>query len=368
MRKALDPAQATLLLVDDSLENLKLLGQLLKKTTYRLVVAQSGKDALEFLEQKPVDLVLLDVMMPGMNGFEVCGILRKNPAYKDMPVLFLTAKADQESINLGLELGGDDYITKPFNGKELLVRVHHHLDRVFAKRQLEQKSQESRELIHVLSHDLANPMASILSFAGLVKEDPQLLAEIFPRIADLAQSSLDLIELIRRMRYLEEKGLEVESVDLAAVLDQVREVNAQKLREKQVQLETLCPPQGPVVVAEHTSLLHSVLNNLVTNAIKFSNPGGKIDIKVCPCDDGQVTVEISDQGVGMPPVLVEQLFDLSKKTSRVGTAGERGTGFGMPLVKKFMDYYGGRVEVVSKEEKTHPEDHGTQVILYFQTT
>ena len=201
MKKALDPAQATLLLVDDSIENLKLLGQLLKKTSYRLVVAQSGQDALEYLSQKPADLVLLDVMMPDMNGFEVCEVLRKNPAYKDMPILFLTAKADQESINLGLELGGDDYVTKPFNGRELLVRVHHHLDRVFAKRQLEQKNQESRELVHVLSHDLANPMASILSFAGLVKEDPAVLSEIFPRIAELAQSSLDLIELIRRGPY-----------------------------------------------------------------------------------------------------------------------------------------------------------------------
>ena len=124
------------LIVDDNENNLKFLGNLLKNFNYQLFFAKSGEDALQFVKGKKPDLILLDVMMPGMNGFEACSILKMDKDTKDIPIIFLTAKAQMEDILRGFEVGGSDYVTKPFNSKELLARINAHLELKLAREEL----------------------------------------------------------------------------------------------------------------------------------------------------------------------------------------------------------------------------------------
>lgn len=356
--------KALILMVDDGPENIQLLGRLLQAQGFALAAAASGTEALAFLQRKRPDLILLDVMMPMMDGFEVCRRLRQMPGMERVPVLFLSARSDQESINKGLELGGDDYVTKPFHTRELVARVRHHIERDQALRALAAKEQEHTELLHVLSHDLANPLGTIVSFAELIEQDAGLSHDLVPKINRLAQGGLELIDLIRRMRYLDEKGIQLEAIDLKEVVAELADSYRMQLEDKQVRLEVSGLEESLMVTAEPSSLLHSVLGNLLTNAIKFSHPGGVIHIEASrPAGGPQLLVV--DQGVGMSEKLLGDLFDMTKRTSRQGTAGEMGTGFGMPLVKKFMEAYDGSLKVTSRPQEECPEDHGTAAQLRF---
>jgi len=349
-----------ILIVDDNFENIFLIKSLLKTSRYETLEANSGQEALDILDQHPVDLVLLDVMMPGMDGFEVCKRMRENPAVENIPVIFLTAKNDPESINHGLTIGGNDYVTKPFQMKELLARVSNHIQHRITQVQLEQSNQKNQELLHILSHDLSNPLSSIVSLSEVIEDEPAMSTQFNPRIKELAENGLELVSLIRQMRSLESKGLELTPVSLQEATARCLKFNQDRAQEKGITLVVEEFPGSLWVQAELTSLVNTVLSNLVTNAIKFSVTGSTIAIRASR-DPGQVFLEVIDHGIGMSETLLSQVFDVTKKTSRSGTEAERGTGFGMPLVKQFIEHYGGTIELSSNDGVAH----GTAVKLTF---
>lgn len=358
-----------LLVVDDNPENLKILGNLLQGEDYRLAFALNGNQALQSLEQALPDLVLLDVMMPELDGFEVCRQIKANPNTSQVPILFLTAKADTASVVEGFEAGGADYVAKPFNPKELLVRIHNQLTIKTSRETIELQKQElekanhmQKELLHVLCHDLANPLGNIRSLAELIEAEPEFTRQGLEVVKRSAQQGMDTIDLIRRMRMAQEFFLQLEPVDLSMALQTAGEMMTGKLVKKEIQLQVNCPPI--LVRAEPVALVTSVLNNLLTNAIKFSYPQSSVEIRVW-AEDPWVKLCVSDKGIGMPANMVPQLFDISVRTSRPGTQREEGTGFGMPLIKEFMTAFGGGIEVESKSETDFPTDHGTQVTLRF---
>jgi two-component system, sensor histidine kinase and response regulator len=145
---------ATLLVVDDNKENLKVVGNLLKEFHYKIAFATSGHEAMEILSVTPVDLILLDIMMPGMDGFEVCFLIKQDTKLKDIPIIFLTAKTDTEDIVTGFLSGGVDYITKPFKKEELICRINTHLElkysRELIKHQAEELHESNKKLMQVL--------------------------------------------------------------------------------------------------------------------------------------------------------------------------------------------------------------------------
>jgi len=132
-----------ILVVDDNHENLKVVGNFLKEKDYKIAMATDGKSALKILETNNIDLILLDIMMPEMDGFEVCRRLKEDPAKKDIPIIFLTARSESEDIVKGFQMGGVDYITKPFNKEELFARVHNHLQLKLAKDYLIQREMDA---------------------------------------------------------------------------------------------------------------------------------------------------------------------------------------------------------------------------------
>ena len=355
------------LLVDDNLQNLKVLGNTIKNEGWLLAVASSGQQALDFLDRKIPDLILLDIMMPEMDGFETCRRIKANPALKEIPIIFLTAKTDSESIITAFEEGAVDYVSKPFNAKELIKRVQTHLELRQNRTLLIEKNEIQNELIHVLCHDLANPFAAILSFAELIQDTPGKSQEFIEFIVTSAINGMNIINLTREIRASEEKELTLEKLNLQHVIAQSELFLKMKLAEKEITLRNSIPADIEII-AEEISLINSVINNLLTNAIKFSNTGSTIDISAERVDDASAKVIIQDRGIGMPERLVADLFDITKKTSRAGTKGEQGTGFGMPLVKRFMEKYGGNISVTSKSISDFADTHGTEICLNFKTS
>lgn len=358
------PADARVLIVDDTPKNIQVLGTILKQAGYQINVAQGGLQALKVVERVTPDLILLDIMMPDIDGFETCRRMKEIPDLQNVPVIFLTAKSDSESVIAGFEMGAVDYVVKPFNTTELLMRVRTQLELRFAQMAVLNVSHARKELLHILCHDLANPLNSIVSLVNMIG-DYFSFEEARDLLMGAAQNGLDVIKLVREMRALEEHKLSLGAISVSHAIEESIKLLQQNFAKKHISLEKYFCPEDKVL-AERTSLVNSVLNNLLTNAIKFSYPHSAIRIRTHVQAGNTLCVEIEDVGIGMSWRLQQDLFDIGKTTSREGTAGEHGTGFGMPLVNKFMQAYGGSIEIDSRDQKQYPESHGTTVRLIFQ--
>ncbi len=352
-----------ILIVDDVPKNLQVLGSILGQEEYEIVAAVNGKNALTAIEEDMPDLILLDVMMPEMDGFEVCKRLKNSDKTKDIPIIFLTAKKEIDDVVKGFELGAADYVTKPFNSNELLKRVNTHLELKLTADNLRKSNESRKSLLHVMCHDLVNPLSFIKGILELSQHDPSILTRMLPKMEITVNNGIEIIELVRKMRALEEAKLllDLDVTDFKHVLNHSSIMLDQKFTGKNIQLELNIADNLSVYV-EKISFINSVLNNILTNAIKFSYPDSKIIINA-KREGSYSVITIRDFGIGMPERLINDVFDISKATSRQGTNGEPGTGFGMPLLKKFVTAYGGTVEISSKEKSENSDDHGTEIKL-----
>ncbi len=352
---------SVILVVDDTPKNIQVLGKILEEKEYEIIVAQSGQQALKVVEKILPDLILLDVMMPEIDGFEVCKRLKNDSRTKSIPIIFLTAKIEIEDVIKGFDLGAVDYITKPFNPKELLRRVETHLELRKKSENLERSNRNNRELVHILCHDLTNPVSFIDGVLQLCDQDPSIFQEMRKGLWTAVNNSLDIIRQVKKMQALAEGkyDLELEPIFLKLHFEESIQILKPKLIDKNLEIVIDIDDDLKVVV-ERTSFSNSVINNLLTNAIKFSYPNTKIHVSAVHERD-QVTLSIKDEGMGIPKDLLNDLFSVNKSTTRPGTEGEEGTGFGMPLVHRFINAYGGSIEILSEEKSEDSDDHGTQV-------
>lgn len=347
-----------ILIVDDSPKNIQVLGSMLKPIGYRIRIAYNGKEALEMVETSLPDLILLDIMMPIMDGFETCKNLKENNKTADIPVIFLTAKTDTEDIVQAFEAGAVDYVSKPFNGTELLQRIQTHLKLKEQKDYINKVSNNRRQLIHVLCHDLANPLNAIANFMNLIPKHK------FSHVMQAAvQSCMGIIDMVRKIRSIDEQKLEIklEAVNLSSAINESLEILKENYSCKNITLTSNVPPHMHVK-AEKISLINSVINNILTNAIKFSYPESEILIQA-ENKRGAIILTIQDFGMGMPEKIKNNLFKMTEATSRPGTSGEQGTGFGMPLLIRFLEVYGATISIDSKCEQDNPNEHGTTVAI-----
>lgn len=350
--------RACLLLVDDTPANIDILVGLLQGE-YELKIANRGERALKLCENPgPIDLILLDVMMPGMDGFEVCQRLRADPATREIPVLFLTAKSEVDDIVQGLAAGGNDYLTKPFRPEELQARIRTHLLVRSQRLEIEQANRDLRELLHIISHDVSNHFTVLQMGFELGGKD---LEDLMPMMQAAVRNGINVTAMVRELRRSQDKEMTLEPVLLSAAVAESQLLMQTKLGAKDIKLAVEVPAVR--VQAEACSLVNSVLNNLLTNAIKFSPRGSSIELSA-RVEGTQVCLTVRDHGIGMTPEVLAHLFDLGKSHSRPGTDGETGTGFGMPLVQRFVTQFGGRLEVTSRDQASHPENHGTEFRIW----
>ncbi len=351
--------QPLLLIVDDIAENLRILGNIFRDVGLQIAIAPNGKRAISLARAKLPDIILLDVQMPEMDGFEVCRILKESDETKDIPILFLTAKNSQEDILKGFELGAVDYIPKPFNQKELIARVKTHIELKQARERVENYAGELTELIatkdrffNIIAHDLKSPFNALLGFTEALEHDAETIdrtelqkfAKLLHQTADntfkLVQNLLEWSRLqTNKMAY------EPKKLSLPMLVNETLKQLAGQALAKQIVINASVAQDVFVVADEY--MVSTVIRNLISNAIKFSNSGNEIVVGASAAGN-EVIVSVTDQGVGIIPEVKAQLFNLTNNTSTRGTANESGTGLGLLLCKEIIEKHGKKLWLESE--------------------
>ena len=346
------------LIVDDVVSNVLLLKILLANEKFQVCTASNGKDCIEISRKEHPDLILLDVMMPDLNGFDTAVILKKGEDTKDIPIIFLTALNTPQDLVHGFQVGASDFLTKPFNKEELVMRVTQQISLVAAKRIIEQQNQELRATLNnrdkmysVIAHDLRSPMASIRMVLNLVvaSTSPETVGEEIYNLLDQANRESeevhDLLDNLLKWTKSQTGRLNVvtQDLDLNDIVPGVVDIFHMIAEMKGITLKYLSDHEHLVVRADN-DMIKTIIRNFLSNAVKFSAEGQTIEVYCC--DEGDFArVSVRDHGVGIAPERVATIFSDGETT--YGTGGEEGSGLGLQLCKDFARKNGGDVRVES---------------------
>lgn len=228
-------------------------------------------------------------------------------------------------------------------------------------------SNERRQLIHILCHDLVNPLNGVAHLIQHCRDNGEISEDDLHMIDEAVNNCTNIVSVVRTVMAVDsgKMTLALEPIQLLDAVEEACRVTNHLIVGKNIDLQLAIDPEL-CVLAERTSLINSIINNLLTNAIKFSEPSSPIRISTEVRNDGQACLTIRDYGIGMPTTLLMDLFEVGTVTTRQGTSGEKGTGFGMPLVKKLLDSYGAKINIWSREPNDSPENHGTEITLIFK--
>jgi two-component system sensor histidine kinase/response regulator len=351
-------AKTRILVVDDITKNLQVVGTMLRNAGYEVMPTTSGAQALERVRVQLPDLILLDLMMPEMDGLAVCERLKADPLTRQIPVIFLTASNEMEHLVKGFEAGAVDYVTKPFNPPELLARVRTHIELKQARERLREMNDEKNEFMGIVAHDLRNPLGAITGYAEIVLEETASLQPSSPEkfdrsLKEMAQCAGHIHETSRRMAEMVqnlldanriERGemkLSLAPIELTAVLSSVVETQRPRAAAKQQTIQ-LQNETAPVTVFVDPNVLVQVLENLVSNAVKYSPPGKSICVRMKKLPES-VRCEVQDEGPGLSAEDQKKLFGKFARLSAKPTGGEHATGLGLSIVKKMVEAMNGRV-------------------------
>lgn len=357
----INPAEFKLLVVDDVQTNVLLLKALLGKEGYGILVANNGQEALEVIRNENPDLILLDVMMPGMDGFEVAERLKSEEYRCEIPIIFLTALDDTQSIVNGFKLGAGDFISKPFRKEELMVRIKHQLSLVAARRIIEEKNEELRKTIagrdkmySVIAHDLRSPMASmkmLLNTIMMSVEKDKIDPDIFDMLEMSNKTSEEVFSLLDNLlkwtkSQLGKLTVIPQKLDISGLADGVVEVMNSVAEVKHIKL--IRTDHESFFVYVDIEMIKSVLRNLISNAVKFSNPDSEIKVGI-KAEDGKVIVSVTDSGKGIKKEDQHKLLKDSTHFTTYGTNSEEGSGLGLLLCRDFARKNGGELWFESEE-------------------
>ena len=357
----MNPAEFKLLVVDDVQTNVLLLKALLSKDGYGILVANNGQEALEVIRNENPDLILLDVMMPGMDGFEVAERLKSEEFRCEIPIIFLTALDDTQSIVNGFKLGVGDFISKPFRKEELMVRIKHQLSLVAARRIIEEKNEELRKTIagrdkmySVIAHDLRSPMASmkmLLNTIMMSVEKDKIDPDIFDMLEMSNKTSEEVFSLLDNLlkwtkSQLGKLTVIPQKLDISGLADGVVEVMNSVAEVKHIKL--IRTDHESFFVYVDIEMIKSILRNLISNAVKFSNPDSEIKVGI-KAEDGKVIVSVTDSGKGIKKEDQHKLLKDSTHFTTYGTNSEEGSGLGLLLCRDFARKNGGELWFESEE-------------------
>ncbi len=352
--------RATILAIEDDPAMLELIGFLLEEQGYRVLPAASGEEALGFMEEHSPDLIVSDVMMPGIDGFGLYERVRARPDWSQIPFIFLTAKGERSDIRRGMELGADDYLVKPFEPEELLSAVNVRLARANeAKAAIDMISASLQQrIVQTLTHEFRTPLALVIGYTDLLNSSGPGMGE------DEFQMTLQgLHSGAQRLMGLVEDFLLVSELQTGAIAsaarqerrrteepDQVvRHLVVQYERQaaaRNVSLRTDLGARGTVIAAGQRDL-EEMVRRLVDNAIKFSKSQGGL-VSVTTRRDGDFWVlEVADRGIGIRQEALSWIFDAFRQVDR-GQMEQQGTGIGLTIVRGLAEAYGGRVGVESQ--------------------
>jgi two-component system, sensor histidine kinase and response regulator len=341
----------SILIVDDVAKNIQLVAKFLTKEGYNLYFAQSGEAALKQIEGRVFDLILLDIMMPKMDGFEVCRRIKSNSKTQQVPIIFLTAKTDDDSISKGFDAGGVDYVTKPFNPSELLARVKTHIRLQQREKDLRELNNAKNTLFSIIGHDLKTPFFTIMGLADILltnyDEYPDSeRKELISFINESAKASHILLDNLLSWTRMQTGTIKSEPVciDIEQIVNENLALLQSQAITKEVELKAII--EGEISVFADLNMLNTILRNLINNAIKFTPRLGSVRIEVSK-NETHAIISVVDTGIGIPSEKLERLLSDKKPASTLGTENESGTGLGLVLTKGFVQLNNGTIQVES---------------------
>lgn len=346
--------QDTLLIIDDKPENISVLFHFLINHGFKILIAENGEDGLVNAEEEKPDLILLDVMMPNIDGFETCMRLKQNPKTQNIPVIFMTALSDTLEKVKAFELGAVDYVTKPFQQEEVLARIKTHLTLRKLQKELEAKNenlvelnQEKNEFLDIVAHDLRNPLSAIYSAADFIQNQKtdhgSKINEMAGYILEASKQTLNLIENFLNIKAIESGKTEVlpELVDITMILQWM--VNNYTIIAKKKNITVHFQSEKKQYFAwVNQSRVTQVLENLISNAIKYSPHGKQVNIRLSE-QQCCIRCEVQDQGAGLSESDKKQLFGKFARLSARPTGEESSIGLGLFIVKKLVEMMNGKI-------------------------
>lgn len=346
-----------ILAVDDDRINLKIIGGILRHEGYELAEAASGEQALEVYASFKPNLVLLDVMMPGIDGFTTCRTLKKTYGDACAPVIFVTAKSEAEDVVMGFDAGGVDYLAKPFRPKEVVARIRTHLSnqqlveqQKHLVEQLSKANAAKDRFLGMCAHDLRNPLSSIRGLAELMDEnaigtltDEQ--REIIQTIHGASQSMLQLVNELLDVATIEAGHLKLakEPTSVSEIVERSAHLAKIEAAKKNTRIEVVRQSGDPVVEVDRNKI-RQVVDNLINNAVKYS-PRGSVITVIIHANDTVAGFAVRDNGPGIPESERHKLFKDYGRLSAEPTGGEKSTGLGLAICRKIVEAHKGTIAV-----------------------
>lgn len=361
------PPASTVMVVDDTPANLLLLEEILTGGGYRVSAFPSGELALEAIRHAAPDLLLLDIMMPGLDGYAVCERLKADSALQSIPVIFISALSQASEKVRALAAGGVDYVTKPFFADEVIARVAVHLDLQARRREVEHQRRDLarvnarlRELegqrdtlVHMVAHDMKSPLSAIIMAVSMLQELLPKFAEADPTRRDAGGRLLhSMSRASRHLRDMIETLVDVSRLEQAAMPLQLARHDVRELVARAVALQgprlpaevfTHVVPAEPVEAICDADLVGRVLQNLLDNAINHAGGQARIGLEV-ECRSGEVCLRVTDNGRGIPAEARKRIFE---KFGQVGAGEKHGSGLGLTFCKLAVEAQGGTIGVDS---------------------
>jgi two-component system sensor histidine kinase/response regulator len=347
---------ANILIVDDIPANLKILGDILKGEGYKVRPVPSGALALQVAEKEKPDLILLDIMMPEMDGYEVCRQLKANPRLCDIPIIFISALNETNDVVKALKSGGVDFVTKPFQSEEVIARVHTHVKLYQQSIELVNLNATKDKFFSIIAHDLKGTLGGFMGITEILAEEmPNMAAaEIQDYLGNLHDASVNLFRLLENLLQwarLKQGAIPFnpETINLHSVVKDCVALLHESSNNKNIKI--VQDITEPIMVFADNNMLQTILRNLISNAIKFTPKGGMVKISAKISDERNAVISVQDTGIGMNPEMISSLFSPGARTGRNGTDGEPSTGLGLLLCKEFVEKHGGKILIESEEGK-----------------